>query len=167
MRSQTAVGEAEETAREGAALQLAALRRILLALVGLGALGLLAELLLLEHTEGWRMLVPVVLLGALLALAGALAARPTRGAVLALRAAAVLSVAAGLLGTWFHLSGNLEFEREMDAALAGAALLREAMHGATPVLAPGALAQLGLLALAVTFRHPALGGAPTPHPERR
>jgi hypothetical protein len=67
-----------------------------------------------------------------------------------------LYVAAGVLGVYLHLRGNFEFERERDPSLGGSALLWEAMRGATPALAPGALAQLGLVGLAFAFRHPAL-----------
>ncbi len=44
----------------------------------------------------------------------------------------------------------------MDATMRGFALLWAALHGATPALAPGALAHLGLIGLATTYRHPAL-----------
>ena len=37
-----------------------------------------------------------------------------------------------------------------------AKLVWKALRGATPALAPGALAQLGLLGLLYTYRHPAL-----------
>jgi len=54
-----------------------------------------------------------------------------------------------------HYRGNVEFERERDPSLSGLALVWEALRGATPSLAPGAMAQLGLLGLAITWRHPA------------
>jgi hypothetical protein len=38
----------------------------------------------------------------------------------------------------------------------GLELFWEAMKGATPSLAPGVMAQLGLLGLACTYRHPLL-----------
>jgi hypothetical protein len=40
--------------------------------------------------------------------------------------------------------------------LAGWELFKEAMTGATPALAPGAMVQLGLIGLAWSYRHPAL-----------
>lgn len=114
------------------------------------------ELLLLEHWEpGWQ-LVPLVLLGALAALAAAVLLRASPARVRGFRFVAALCIVAGVLGMWLHLDGNLEFEREMSPTLGGAALLWEAVRGATPLLAPGAILQLGLVGLLVAFRHPAL-----------
>lgn len=132
------------------------LRRLLLALCVLGMLGLLAELVLLEHYEDAWQWVPVVALALGVLLAAAVWLRPARGTLNAFRALMALYVAAGALGVYLHMRGNLEFERERDSSLGGAALLWEAMRGATPALAPGALAQLGLLGLALAHRHPAL-----------
>lgn len=132
------------------------LRRLLLGLMLLGILGLLAELLLLEHYEdGWQW-VPLVSLALGFVLALAAWMRPGRGTVRALRALSAVYVAAGALGVYLHLDGNVEFARESDASLGGVPLLWEALRGATPALAPGALAQLGLLGLALAYRHPAL-----------
>lgn len=132
------------------------LRRLLLALVLLGMAGLIAELLLLEHYEDALQWVPVVGLAIGLLLALAVGVRPGRGTLRAFQAVSALYVAAGLLGVYLHLRGNLEFERERDASLHGLPLLWEALRGATPALAPGALAQLGLLGLVLAYRHPAL-----------
>jgi hypothetical protein len=44
----------------------------------------------------------------------------------------------------------------MYPSLTGFELFREAISGATPTLAPGAMLHLGLLGLLYTFRHPAL-----------
>jgi hypothetical protein len=133
-----------------------ALRRILLAIYFIGLAGLAAELFLLEHYEDVWQWVPLGLLAAGLFAGLAFALRPGRAVILAFRALMVLFVAAGAVGAYLHLRGNLEFERESDPALQGAALLWEALQGATPALAPGALAQLGLVGLALAYRHPAL-----------
>jgi len=146
---------------------------ILLGIVLLGVVGLLAELALIEHTEDTAQWIPLVLL--VLGLAATLAAllRPARATVRALQAVGVLWIAAGALGIWLHLDGNLEFEREDDPAAGGGTLLLRAATGATPILAPGALAQLGLIALCVGYGHPALrrgaraaGGTHTSDKER-
>lgn len=137
------------------------LRRLLLALVGIGILGLEAELLLLEHVEDLSQWIPVVSLAVGLVLTVAVWMRPGRGTLRAFRAVCALFVAAGVLGVYLHMDGNVEFARESEPSLAGLPLLWEALKGATPALAPGALAQLGLLGLALAYRHPALrpGGA--------
>ncbi|HEX2189885.1 MAG TPA: hypothetical protein VHG51_13345 [Longimicrobiaceae bacterium] len=141
------------------------LRRLLLALLLLGIAGLAAELVLLEHTESLWQWVPLAALGAALACALAVALRPSARTVRALQAVMAVCVAAGALGFWLHLRGNLEWELESDPSLGGWPLLRAALYGATPALAPGALAQLGLLGLALTHGHPALRRDP-PRKER-
>jgi hypothetical protein len=132
------------------------LRGLLLLIVHLGIVGLLAELYLLEHTESVQQWIPMVSLLAGLAAGLVVAARPTAGGLKAFRIVMAVFVAAGLLGLWFHLRGNMEFETERNSSLSGLALFWESLRGATPTLAPGAIFQLGLLGLAYTYRHPAL-----------
>jgi hypothetical protein len=59
-----------------------------------------------------------------------------------------LFVANGLLGVGLHYRGNHEFELEMYPTMVGMELVRETLTGATPVLAPGSMALLGLVGLA-------------------
>ena len=145
-----------EARRGGAEEEVGLLRRLLLGLVLIGILGLAAELVLLEHTESVWQWVPLVLLAAAFACGLAVALRPGAGTLRPFQGVMALCVAAGALGLYLHYRGNVEFELESDPSLRGAALLWAALHGATPALAPGALAQLGLLGLALAFRHPAL-----------
>jgi len=58
-----------------------------------------------------------------------------------------LCIAAGVVGLAMHLSGNIEWELERAPELTGWPLLRDALMGATPSLAPGAMIQLGLIGL--------------------
>lgn len=132
------------------------LRRLLLALVVVGCVGLGAELLLLEHYESTFQWLPLIVLGAGFVTALAVANRPSRRTVRAFRATMSIAVATGALGIYLHYDGNTEFELEMDPAVEGMGLLWTALHGATPTLAPGALLQLGLLGLIATYRHPLL-----------
>jgi hypothetical protein len=136
----------------------ALLRRILFVTLVLGTSGTLAELLLLEHFEDWKQYLPLILLAvALIAQLWYMAGR-RRASVRAVQVTMWLCIVAGGAGVILHYRGNMEFEREMVPTIAGFALFREAMMGATPALAPGQLVQLGLLGLAWAFRHPALGG---------
>jgi hypothetical protein len=64
----------------------------------------------------------------------------------------------GALGIYLHFRGNVDFVRERYPSLGGTTLIWKALRGATPALAPGALAQLGLLGLIFTYRHPILAG---------
>lgn len=132
------------------------LRRILLALILLGTAGLTAELLLLEHTESLWQWLPLAALGCALLGGVAVAVRATPRTVRSFQVIMAVLVVIGLLGLYLHYDGNTEFELEMDSAVRGLELFWRSLHGATPVLAPGALAQLGLLGLAYTHRHPAL-----------
>jgi hypothetical protein len=140
------------------------LRRLLLAVVLLTIGGLLTELLLLEHYEDPWQFTPLVLLGVAVVPTLLLLARPSRGAVQAFRAVMALCLVAGALGVFLHYKGNAEFELESEPGLSGLKLFWTAIRGATPALAPGAMAQLGLLGLAITWRHPALGPRSGAHP---
>ena len=134
----------------------AGLRTLLLALVVIGALGLVAELFLLEHYEEWTQWLPLAVLAAVPPASLWLWLRPERIAVHAFRAVMLIAAATGVAGLVLHFAGNRAFELEMDAQTRGWALTWHTLRGATPVLAPGAMIQLGLLGLALTWRHPAL-----------
>ena len=132
------------------------MRRGILLIFVLGTVGLGTELLLLDHFEEWRQQVPLVLLALGLIL---LAARiPYRGAIILrlFRWTMLTFVLGGMVGLWFHLSSNMEFELEMHPTLSGLELLFKALSGAMPALAPGALVQLGLIGFLYTYQHPAL-----------
>lgn len=133
---------------------LAAIRRGLLALVLLGIVGLLAELVLLEHYEDPWQWTPLALLAVALVATTVVAVRPSPKALRIFRIVMSLCVVAGALGVFLHLNGNVEFERETAAELRGLPLFWAALRGATPTLAPGAMVQLGLLGLAFGWRHP-------------
>jgi hypothetical protein len=131
-------------------------RGALLIILILGMTVTLVELYLLEHTETMVQIIPILCLVAGLVAALGAAATRTRGTVRILQAVMVSFVVAGALGIFFHYRGNTEFELEMYPSLGGYELFRESMMGATPALAPGTMAWLGLLGLAYTFRHPRL-----------
>ena len=120
----------------------------------LGIVGLLVELLLIEHTETGIQWIPIVVLFAGLASCLWLAVRPGYASLRTFQAIMVIFVVSGLAGLYFHYAGNVEFALERDSALSGASLAWKALRGATPALAPGALAQLGLLGLAYTYTRP-------------
>lgn len=134
----------------------APVRRLLIGTLLAGILGTGAELLLLGHYETVFQMAPLVLLafgcGAVLWQIAA----PRPASVRALQLVATMFLAAGGIGVGLHFDGNAAFEREMYPELRGAALVRESLTGATPVLAPGSMALLGLVAAAYTYGHPAL-----------
>jgi hypothetical protein len=129
------------------------LRRFVLVILTIGMVGSAVELLLLNHDEDAIQLVPLVLLGAGLALVAWHALRPGTASAFAVRTVMVAFVAAGLAGVYFHYRANLDFQLETDPSLAGAALLWRILAAKTPpALAPGIMIQFGLLGLAYTYR---------------
>ena len=140
----------------------ASLRQILLAVVFIGIVGLQLELALLRHAESLTQWIPHVALMIGLLTAVAVYFRPGAQALRVFQVVMSIFLAVGALGVYLHYRGNVEFALERDPSLAGARLIWKALRGATPALAPGALAQLGLLGLLYTYRNPALTGASTP-----
>ena len=147
------------TSSDAAAI-LTVVRRILLAVLTLGMAGSTTELLLLKHTEDVRQWIPLILLAAALT---ALAWHGLSGSTLStqvLRWLMLAFVVSGLVGVYFHFQGSAEFKLESNPRLSGMALFWEAIRGkAPPLLAPGAMVQLGLLGWVYTYKHPALGGS--------
>lgn len=128
------------------------LRRFLAAIFLLGSLGLAAELILVGHVDDRWQLIPFALLAGGVATLVWDATRPNAWSVTLFRVAAVLLMAGGFLGLFLHYQSNVEFELEMYPDLSGFRLVREALTGAIPALAPGALIQLGLVGLAYTYQ---------------
>ena len=131
-------------------------RRLLLVILAIGVLGTGSELLLLGHIEDFEQWIPLILLAASLVAIGIWVTRRRRWSLRAFQVTMVLFVLAGPVGIWHHYESNVEFELEMTPTMSGFKLFTEAMTGAMPALAPGAMTQLGLLGLLYAFRHPAL-----------
>ena len=132
-------------------------RRWLTIVLLIGLIGTEAELLLLKHFDGFWQLVPVVSIGGATLILAWYAIATSRPSIRALQLVMVVFVLAGLVGTIQHFRGNIEHERESDPSVSGADLYKRAMMGSTPALAPGAMIQLGLLGLLLTYKHPRLG----------
>lgn len=133
---------------------LAGLRRLLGGVLLLGMSGTFVELLLLQHDEDRIQLVPLVLLGAGMGAVGWHAWTRSAASGTAVRVLMVLFVAAGVAGVYYHVTANVEFQRETDPTLRGSALVWRALEAKVPpALAPGVMLQLGLVGLAYTYRH--------------
>ena len=135
---------------------LSVIRASLLALLVLGLFANGVELLLLEHYESAWQWVPLAMIPLALVASAVIAFRPTRGRIWGFRVVMTMLVVTGVLGLVQHYRGNVEFELEMRPNMEGFELFREAMMGATPALAPGMMAHLGLIGLVLTYRHPLL-----------
>ena len=132
------------------------LRRGVLLIFVLGTVGLGTELLLLGHFEEWRQQIPLALLAFGLVLVAVRLFYRDAIILRLFRLTMLAFVLGGMVGLWFHLSSNMEFELEMHPTLSGLELLFEALGGAMPALAPGALVQLGLIGFLYTYQHPVL-----------
>lgn len=133
----------------------AQLRRLVLALFCVGSLGTGVELVAIGHYEDqWQVLPLFVLSVALLSAAlQAFVGNPV--SLRMLRTVCVVMMIAGAAGIVLHYRGNLEFQLETNPNLAGWALFAKIVHAKVPpALAPGVVAQLGLLGLIYCFRHP-------------
>jgi hypothetical protein len=134
----------------------AGMRRLLLALLAAGLLGTALDLVLLEHYEDAWQWPPLLLIALSLTIVAWVAWRPTPTAILALRVAMVVCIASAAVGLALHYNGNREFQHEIDPELAGWSLFLKVITAkAPPALAPAVMAQLGLIGLLHTYRHPA------------
>jgi len=137
------------------------LRQILLLLVLVGNAGLVAELLLLGHTESFNQWIPLIVLGIGTVSTLVVMFRPGYRAIRVFQLVMASFLIAGMLGLYLHYRGNVEFALERYPEAGGLDLMWKALRGATPTLAPGALAQLGLLGLVYSYKHPILAGRAT------
>jgi hypothetical protein len=134
------------------------IRRLLLGIIVIGLVGTATELVLLEHFEDSWQLVPLFFIATALVVIAVHAVAASAGTVYLLRTVMGFMIIAGAMGIVLHYRGNAEFQLEMDATQTGWQIFRKAIHAkAPPALAPGVMAQLGLLGLLYTYRHPALG----------
>ena len=135
------------------------LRKMLLAVFLLGALGTGTELVLLEHYGELAQLVPLgmILIGLVVLAMWFVSKVPAILRVF--QVSMLLFVLAGVVGIYLHYDSNVEFELEMNPAAAGWSLIWASLSGAMPALAPGTMVQLGLVGLLYTFRHPDFPGS--------
>jgi hypothetical protein len=127
-----------------------------MAILVIGLVGTVVELLLLKHTDGFWQWVPLALLACELLVLAWYAATKAPHALRVHRAMMVAFVLSGGVGAIQHFRGNVAYEKDSDPSLSGMALYRRALSGSTPSLAPGTMVQLGLLGLLFAFRHPRL-----------
>jgi len=142
------------------------IRAFLLVTLAIGMIGMTSELLLIGHRETVLQQIPLVLLGFGIVAAAWHAAAPRATTVRALQMTMLLFVVSGVVGVALHFRGNVEFELELYPGLGGVELVQKTLTGATPVLAPGSMALLGLIGLTHAYKHPCLDrGAPAPRSE--
>lgn len=135
----------------------APIRRLLMALAAFGLIGIATELVFLEHYEDAPMFIPLATVALALVALAVHAVTGTASTLWLLRIAMLVLVVSGGVGVVLHYRGSLEFQVDMDPTLSASQLFWKVMHmKAPPTLAPGVLAQMGLLGLLSTYRHPAV-----------
>jgi hypothetical protein len=131
------------------------IRRVLLAILIIGLVGTATELLLLDHDEEAIQLVPLTLIAIAFVAITWHALNPGSASLRLFQIVMVLFIIAGGVGIILHYRANVEFQREVDPSIAGWALIVKATKAkAPPALAPGTMAQLGLIGLAYAYRYP-------------
>ena len=130
-------------------------RHFLLIVSGAIALGTIVELWLTEHTEEPIQYLPFVICVLALLSILAVALRPSRPTILTLRGIMGLSAAVSFFGAFEHFTANYGFAQEIQPNAAMPQLIWSALHGASPLLAPGILGLMAILAIAATYAHPA------------
>jgi len=111
----------------------------------LASVGALLELILIEHYEGTNQLIPIISIGSalflfiILLLNNTIAIRKIFSVVLCICAVA------GVLGVYFHLDSNFQFEKEMRPNDSGGDLFWASFSGALPALAPMSMLVFTLL----------------------
>jgi hypothetical protein len=134
------------------------LRRWMLWLMVFGLVGTEVELVLLGHYEEFIQWAPLVLIGLTLGVLAWHAWQPGETSLRVLKGVMWLFLAAGLVGVVLHFQGAAEFQLEINPAMPKGELISKAMHAqAPPVLAPGAMMQLGFLGLLYAFTHRSKG----------
>lgn len=123
-----------------------AMNRLLLAIFVFGSIGVVAELILLEHYEEPQQLIPLIVIALGVGTSLWVARTSNPGARLLFRFLLAIFVIAGALGVGFHLWDNYGHER--DEGLVGAELFWAVVKGSAPALAPGTMVLLAAIGYA-------------------
>lgn len=137
------------------------LRPMLLIVFLLGATGAGIELLLLGHTEKLPQLIPLALITTSVTIALAWFITRDRRLLRIFQLSMLLWLLAGPVGIVLHFRANVRVELELNPEARGMSLIRNAVRGTMPALAPGTMFELGLVGLLYTYGHPVFRGGPT------
>jgi hypothetical protein len=137
----------------------AALRRVGRFLYFLSAglfFGTIGELWAVGHDKETIQLLPYALCVLGLACLCALKWRLNQNTVIAVRAVMIVIALSSLLGVYEHITGNLDFAREIHKHASTISRLKSALTGGAPVLAPGILAVAAAIGVAATYASAAI-----------
>ena len=133
-----------------------AIRSIILAVILMGLAGTGLELVFVDHFESTAQWVPVVLICLALLVLGAYSLVGAAALLRVFQAVMIMFILSGLAGIALHYQHDVEKAEKDHPGIRGAELIQTAVAGEAPLLAPGAMIELGILGLAYVFRHPAL-----------
>ena len=126
---------------------------MILAILVFGMAGAVVELLFLRHYEDPWQFIPILLIMTGIVAAVWHSGSQSLSSLWVLRVIMGAFVLSGVLGVWLHARGSSEFQKEVDPSIRGFELFMKVMQSkAPPALAPGLMAQLGLLGLAFTYK---------------
>jgi hypothetical protein len=113
--------------------------------------GTIAELLAAKHYESTVQFVPFILCVFGLLAVGLSWTRPSRKCLQATRFLMVIIALGSLWGIYEHVTGNLAFVHEVRPHAERIEVLKAAIQGGDPILAPGVLAVGAIVAIAATY----------------
>jgi hypothetical protein len=121
------------------------------ALAVAASLGAIAELWLVEHTEGWTQLLPFAMAACIVVSVGVVSFSPTPRVLSVHRALMALMLVGSAYGVYEHVAGNITFAREIRPSAAASEVWMAGLSGGNPAFAAGVLAVAGLLGLAGAY----------------
>jgi len=133
-----------------------AIRSIILAVILLGLAGTGLELVFVDHFGSTAQWVPVVLICLAFLVLGSYGLMRSAALLRVFQAVMIMFIVSGLAGIALHYQRDVEHAEKDHPGIQGVERLRTAVSQEAPLLAPGAMVELGILGLAYVFRHPVL-----------
>ena len=115
-----------------------------------GSVGILSDLLLMHHYEGYSQSIPILLLSLSAIIFLANLSLKTNWLLRTFKYSLVILTICAVLGVYFHLAGKAAFKTEIDPSLEGWTLILTCITGNSlpPVLAPGSIILVALFGYA-------------------
>lgn len=117
-----------------------------------GSVGILSDLLLMHHYEGYSQSIPILLLSLSAIIFLANLSLKTKWLLRTFKYSLVILIVCAVSGVYFHLAGKAGFKTEINPSLEGWNLILACITGNSlpPVLAPGSIILVALFGYAWT-----------------
>ncbi|MCW9706445.1 hypothetical protein [Fodinibius salsisoli] len=132
------------------------LRSFLMGVAAFIFIGNVAELYLLDHFEQAQQWIPIILSAVGFMVTVTAWQYPGPKVLATLRWLMVITALASIYGMYLHFSSNYSFTQEINPSFSAMEAVWPAIKGSNPLLAPGILFLAAVLAIAGTYKHPAL-----------